>query len=90
MGSFRIMGIFLIIPMTVLLTISFFVLFTIRKSADKGIRIFGWLIVVLLWISAALFISLGVYVLLTGRYPLMLMMQHMMRGPIMQSPMMPK
>jgi hypothetical protein len=79
MGMVRVMGLFALIPMTVLLTISFFVLFALRKVETQGLKAFGQVIAVLLWIGALLIFSLGVYTVRTGRHPMMSMMQEMMK-----------
>lgn len=74
----RLMGLCAIIPMTMLLTVSFFVQVVIRKIEVQGIKAFGYVVSGLLWISAALVFSLGIYVLSTGRPPMQCMMQKMM------------
>ena len=67
MGTFRLLGLFAIIPTTVLLTISFFVLVVLRKIEVQGLKAFGYVIAALLWCSALLVFSLGIYTLSTGR-----------------------
>jgi hypothetical protein len=47
-----------IVPVAALLTASFFVLFTLRKIEEKGLKNFGYLVVGLLWL-AALVVFLG-------------------------------
>jgi len=82
----RLLGLFAIIPISVLLTISFFVLFAVRRADNKGLRFFGHVISVFLWIAAALVFLAGLYIIITGRHPLMEMMQqHMiqMKGHMM-------
>jgi len=66
----RIMGLLSIIPATVFLTVSFFVLFAVQKTETRGLKQFGRLIAALLWISAAAVLSMGICVLTTGRHPL--------------------
>lgn len=80
------LGTFSLIPVTLLLTISFFVLFVIRKLESKGLKNFGYVIAVLLWICALLVLSSGIYTIATGRIPMMSEMQQMMKEP-MQHPM---
>ena len=77
MGLFRLIGLFAIIPATVLLTISFFVLFTLRKIEAPGLKAFGYVIAALLWLCALLVLSAGAYTIATGRHPMMGMMQEM-------------
>jgi len=50
---------FAIVPMTMLLTVSFFVLLAARKADSQGVKAFGYVLAVLLWISAALVLSMG-------------------------------
>jgi hypothetical protein len=86
-SSLNLLGLFAIIPTTVLLTISFFVLFALAKTESGALKTFGYVIAVCLWISAALIFSSGIYMITTGRHPMMNMMQEMMKGQ-MQQPMM--
>jgi hypothetical protein len=48
---------FVLIPVVILLTISFFVLATLNKVEAKGLKTFGWAICVLLWLTAALVLT---------------------------------
>ncbi|MFA4889608.1 MAG: hypothetical protein WC628_08575 [Candidatus Omnitrophota bacterium] len=73
----RLIGLFALIPATVLLTISFFVLFSLRKLEIQGLKAFGYVLAALLWVSAILVFSSGIYTLSTGRCP-------MMKGCMMQ------
>lgn len=75
MITFRLIGLLAIIPTAVLLTISFFVLFTLRTIKANGLKAFGYVIAVLLWIAAALVFSAGVYRVSTGRCIMQKMMQ---------------
>jgi len=78
MNLFRLVGLFAIIPATLLLTVSFFVLFTLRKIEAQGLKAFGYVIASLLWVGALLVFSAGVYTISTGRPPMVCMMQKMM------------
>jgi len=80
MSTFRLTGLLTIIPATLLLTVSFFVLFAIRKIETRGLKAFGYVIVALLWTASLLVFSLGVYTVSTGRHPMIGMMQEMMCG----------
>ncbi len=73
----RIMGFLALIPTSVLLTAAFFVLFAVEKVAGQGLRTFGKFVAVLLIIIAALIFSKGVYTVVTGKCPMMKMMQEM-------------
>jgi len=76
---YRLVGLLAIVPATVLLTISFFVLFSIRKAETQGLKAFGYVVAALLWISALAIFSLGIYTVATGRHPMMCTMQEMMK-----------
>ncbi|HNW39173.1 MAG TPA: hypothetical protein PL125_00945 [Candidatus Omnitrophota bacterium] len=50
-----------IVPISVLLTASFFVLFALRKIEEKGLRIFGCVVTSLLWLATIVVFSGAVY-----------------------------
>ena len=75
-GGSRLIGLFALIPATVLLTISFFVLVVVRKLEAQALKAFGYVIAALLWLGVALLLSSGIYVISTGRS----MMPCMMKG----------
>ncbi len=52
---FRLIGLFALFPITITLTISFFVLFSREKTASKRLRSFAGVVAVLLWLEAAFF-----------------------------------
>ncbi len=83
--SFKLAGLYAIIPTTLLLAVSFFVLLTVNNAKSQGVKIFGYVIAVLLWISAAIVFSGGIYSLTTGKYPMKHMMKKM-QGHHMQQP----
>jgi hypothetical protein len=85
----RLIGILAVIPTTMLLAISFFILFTIKKTEDKGLKTFGYVITALLWCCAVVVFSFGIYTLATGCHPLGLM-KHGMKMEQMRHPMMPE
>jgi len=84
------MGLFALIPTALLLSLSFFILFAIRRSGD--LKVFGYIVAVLLWISATLFLSSGIYTMATGKCPMMkmkmhkMMMMHKMHGQTGEGP----
>lgn len=81
----RLASLFAIIPMTLLLAVSFFVLFFIRKSETLALKAFGYVIAAMLWIGALLIFSAGVYAFSIGRRPSMgMMMQKMMCGQVQE------
>lgn len=86
----KLIGLVAIIPVTILLTVSFFVLFTLRKT-EGALKAFGFVIAALLWLSALMILSGGIYNLSTGRCPLIVAMHQMKMGmcPMMKGGMMP-
>jgi hypothetical protein len=54
-------GIFSLVQAVVLLAISFFILLAGRKSDSQNIKIFGYVIAVLLWVSAALVFGKAIF-----------------------------
>lgn len=67
MPMMKVGGLFAIIPATVLLTLSFFVLLSLRNLRKGELKTFGYSVAVLLWISAALVFGAGVYKMAVGR-----------------------
>lgn len=86
----RLIGLMAVVPVSVLLTISFFVLFVLRKVEDRALKVFGQTVAVLLWLAASIILACGLYVLITGKHlmicPMMEMMKakHHMMAPKMQ------
>lgn len=74
----RLMGLFALVPTTLLLTVSFFVLVVLRKVESQVLRVFGYVVAALLWLTALLAFSAGIYTLSTGHCP----MKEMMQGPM--------
>lgn len=60
------MGLLFVVPASVLLTISFFVLFAIRKLDRKELKIFGYVVTALLWISAGILVGTGFALIVNG------------------------
>jgi len=88
----KLMGLLAIVPVTILLTISFFVLVTLRKNEAGALKVFGYVIAALLWVSAFMVLGTGLYTLSTGRCPMMVAMQQQMKAgmcPMMKGGMMP-
>jgi hypothetical protein len=74
----RLAGFFAVIPVSVLLTISFFVLLTVRKAETQGLKAFGFVVAAVLWFASLVVFSTGIYILSTGRMPFRYMMRPMM------------
>ncbi len=66
---FRLVGLFALFPITMTLTISFFVLFARERTASSRLRSFASVVVVLLWLCAALALIGGIVALSTGLSP---------------------
>lgn len=69
-----------------LLAVSFFVLFVVRKTETQGLKLFGYIIAILLWICVAIVFSTVISVTLTRRNLHIPMMRGMksQKQPIMQ------
>jgi len=61
MGALKIMGLFAIVPSIMLITISFFVMFILVKTEKKFLRLFGMVVVGLLWVTAFVVFFSGIY-----------------------------
>ena len=75
----RALGAFAIIPASLLVALSFFVLVVGQKMAVKKIKTLGYLAAVMLWAGALVFLSAGSYTMATGKHPLMFMVGQMMK-----------
>lgn len=54
------LGVLRLIPASMLLVLSFFVLFTVTKCADRRLKIFGVVISVFLWLSCIIIFAGGI------------------------------
>jgi len=43
---------YIFLPIAILMSISFFVLVVVSKLNNKSLKIFGWIVCVLLWVTA--------------------------------------
>ena len=62
MDALKIMGLFAIVPSVILVTISFFVMVALNKTEKKFLRIFGMVVVGLIWVTAFVVFSSGIYI----------------------------
>jgi len=67
-----------IMPVSLLLTLSFFVLLSIRKAETKGLKIFGYVVVGILWVGILAIILGGVYKIAKDGYQVKCMMHKKM------------
>ena len=81
--ALRLSGLFSLIPATIFLTLSFFVILVNRKLDSKPLKVFGFTIITLLWLCATLFLATGIRILFSGKYPPMRMMPRQ-KHPMMQ------
>ncbi len=84
---FRLAGAFTVIPTAMILTVSFFVLFALRKLETGALKVFGFVVVALLWISAGIIFSSGIYTLATGNLSKICPMKQMMMHKMMKDKM---
>ncbi len=61
MWGMKMHGLYMLVPIVGVLTLSYFVLVVNRKVDSKGLKSFGIIIVILLWLVAAAGIAKGVY-----------------------------
>jgi hypothetical protein len=71
-----------IVPATILLTVSYFVLFANQKAESGKLKTFGWVLAVLLWVAAFVVLSSGIYISANGHNKMMGFRQKMC--PMMQ------
>ncbi|MDD5491575.1 MAG: hypothetical protein PHV60_02705 [bacterium] len=82
MQIFRLLGIYTIIPATIFLTISYLVMLTLGKVETKGLRILGNFVVFLLWVCALVIFLSGVYAMVTGRHPMVMIIHQAIKNPM--------
>lgn len=64
MTAIKFVGLYWLIPLALLLTTSFFVMFALRKETSKGLLLFGKVVIVFLWLAAGIVLFTGVFTLL--------------------------
>ena len=74
----RMTGFFTILPAAILLTISYFVLFTARKlEPSDRLRGLARFVAGLLWLAMALVLAMGAYIVTTGNHPLVAILREL-------------
>jgi hypothetical protein len=68
-----------IVPIAALLTVSFFVLFTLSKIEEKALKAFGYVVAGFLWLAALVVFSGAVYMMAQGSTVMKCMMQQKMK-----------
>ncbi|MCG2713781.1 MAG: hypothetical protein L6308_02910 [Candidatus Omnitrophica bacterium] len=80
-----------VVPISLLMVLSFFVLLSIGKAQTKGLKIFGLVVATLLWLAVATIILGGVYGLAkSGNKKCMMQKKMMMQGAQRMSGMQPE
>jgi len=86
----KMMGLIALVPASVLLTLSFFVLFTISKMGKGRLKIFGYAVVAVLWLVSVSVFSMGFYKMFScfpkGGCPMQEMMKCKMGGMMQGGP----
>ncbi|MDD5132719.1 MAG: hypothetical protein PHH44_08675 [bacterium] len=82
MQIFRLLGIYTIIPATIFLAISYFVMLTLNKIEARGLKNFGNLVVFLLWVCALVIFLSGIYAIVTGRHPMVMIIHQAIHTPM--------
>ncbi|MDD5618112.1 MAG: hypothetical protein PHG69_03375 [Candidatus Omnitrophica bacterium] len=81
-------GASMLMPVTVFLTLSFFVMLAVKKIEAGSLKTFGKVVVVLLWLCAATILLTGLYSPRGGHF-MGKMMKGGMKCPMMQQGQMP-
>ena len=79
MSVMKLFGAFAIIPASLLVALSFFVLVVGQKMAVKKVKTLGYIAAVMLWMGAFVFLTAGVYTMVTGKHPLLSMAGQVMK-----------
>ena len=79
MCMLRLAHLMAVVPVAVLLTVSFFVLSTLRKIEGKGLKAFGYVVAGFLWLAALVVFSGAVYKIAQGSAAMKGMMQQKMK-----------
>jgi hypothetical protein len=82
MQIFRLLGIYTFIPATIFLVISYFVMLTMQKIDNRGLKSFGNVVVFLLWFSALIIFLSGIYAIVTGRHPIVMIIHQAINTPM--------
>jgi len=80
----KIATIIAVVPISLLLALSFFVLLSINKAQTKRLKTFGYVVAVILWLAVATIILGGVYGLAKGGDKAKCMMYKKMMMPSAQ------
>ena len=79
MCMLRLSYLLVIVPISVLLTVSFFVLYTLRKIEEKALKAFGYVVVGFLWLAVLVVFSGAVYRIAQGSVVMKGIMQQKIR-----------
>ncbi len=83
MGMLRFSHLLAIVPISILLTVSFFVLLALRKVEEKALKAFGYVVASLLWLAALVIFAGAVFNMAKGFVNAKCMMQQRMKAACM-------
>ncbi len=86
MGKALCSMVFLFLPAIFLLSLSFFILVVLGNVKTQALKVFGYVIVALIWVTTVLAFGGGIYKMSKGIYPGMFMHRAMMRQSMMGMP----
>ena len=89
MGMLRLSHLLAIVPISILLMLSFFVLLSLRKVEEKGLKAFGHVVASLLWLAALVVFSGAVFNMAKGFINVKSTMQQRMKAACMSQMMSP-
>ena len=78
--AMRVLGLFALVPTALFLTLGFFVMFAAARLPPGGVQKFGHAVAALLCVCAAMVFSVGAYAVLTGRHPVVILVQALLRA----------
>ena len=90
MGMFRLSHLLAIVPISILLMLSFFVLLSLRKVEEKALKAFGHVVASLLWLAALVVFSGAVFSMAKGIIAAKSTMQQRMKAVCMSQMMTPE
>ena len=74
---------FLFVPVILLLSLSFFILVALANVKTHTLKVFGYVIVTLIWLTTILVFAGGIYKMSKGMYPGMRMKKAAIKSPML-------
>ena len=75
----RVMGVFLLIPATMILAVSFFTFLGACKADCRPMKIFGRMVGSLLVLCSLMVLGVGAYIAVTGRHPVIGLLHELLK-----------